>query len=179
MKTNFDTFSKFLQLGRGNLTFTIWIKITTLRPLTNIQELQGIKYTVPLLSGGGTSGWKKAVSPNFPLIREAHLTVLTLHNSSSISAVQWGQHLVMLQLLSLAKHRHPDCAYMNSPLGFSLVWKQIKQRRPISLVKSVKFLLWLAAHLIRIFLFFILFFCCCCCLSNEQSGLHWTCIYYY
>lgn len=57
-------------------------------PLVSLQELRWIKCTVPSLAGGSTSGLKKTVSSNFPLILQAYLIVLALHNSSLISAVQ-------------------------------------------------------------------------------------------
>lgn len=139
-------------------------------------------------SGGRTSGlrWREFVSPNFLLILEAHLTALTVHDGSLISAVWWSQCLFMLQLSSHAIHCHSSCPYMNSSSFFSFVREEIKQSRTTSLIKQIKFLLWLAAHLIGALICFFsikrLLSSPAICephLSNEQLGLSWTYIYYY
>jgi len=54
-----------------------------------IQGMQGTGKVIPPLSGSRTSGlrWRDVVSPNFPLIPEAHLPGQTVHDGSLISAV--------------------------------------------------------------------------------------------
>lgn len=129
-----------------------------------IWGMEGTGRVIPPLSGSRTSGlrWGEVVSPKFPLIPEAHLPALTVHNGSLISALWWNQSLFMLQLSSLAIHCHASCPYMNSASVFSLVREKIKQSRTMSLIKRVKFLLWLAAHLIGalIQVFLVLKHCC-------------------